>query len=72
MADAPSGAPIEGGGGAPSEVTAKKLTPKELRLLERSKAAAERAAKESSGSADVYGERSMVQSTEITGKVWTR
>lgn len=57
-------------GGADAPV--KKLTPKELRLLERGKAAATRAAAESAGSADVYGERGMVQSTEITGKTWTR
>ena len=58
--------PIEGG-------NAKKPTPKELRMLERAKAAQSKvdAEKEAGASSGIFGELPLVQSTEITGRTWT-
>jgi hypothetical protein len=64
-----------GGPGADAaEGPVKKLTPKELRMLERAKAAEEKAAADASkaASSGSYGELPLVQSREISGKVWSR
>lgn len=64
MADAASPTPD-----APVE---KKLTAKELRTLEREKAAAAKAAASASKNAGVFGDLPLIQSQEISSKVWTR
>jgi hypothetical protein len=60
-----------GGGGGDGEV---KLTPKQLRLLEREKAAKAKVDAEAAktASSTKYGELPMVRSTEITGRTWVR
>ena len=59
--------PAEGGS------VAKKLTPKELRMLERAKAAVAKteSEKEAGACSGTFGELPLIQSAEITGRVWT-
>ncbi len=63
-----------GGGGGGGGEAVKKPTAKELRMLERAKAATDKAAADAAkaASSGVYGDLPMVQSSEITGRVWTR
>ena len=69
---ASGGTTAAGGGGAPEGEV--KLTPKQLRLLEREKAAKAKLEAEAAKAAtsSTYGELRMVQSTEITGRTWVR
>jgi hypothetical protein len=62
------------GGGAEGAPVEKKLTPKELRMLERAKAASEKAAADAAktASSGAYGELPLIQSREISGRVWSR
>ena len=62
--------PAAGGGGG----EAKKPTAKELRMLERAKAASDKAAADAAkaASSGVYGELPLVQSREMSGRVWSR
>ena len=73
QASSPAAAGGGGGGGSGGEA-AKKPTPKELRMLERAKAATDKAAADAAkaASSGVYGDLPLVQSSEITGRVWTR
>ena len=63
--------PAAGGGGGEGQ---KKPTAKELRMLERAKAAADKASLDAAKAAGsgVYGDMRMVQSTEISGREWSR
>ena len=63
-----------GGGGGAQPDGEVKLTPKQLRLLEREKAAKAKVEAEAAkaASSSSYGELRMVQSTEITGRTWIR
>lgn len=62
--------PAAGGGGG----EAKKPAAKELRMLERAKAASDKAAADAAkaASSGVYGELPLVQSREMSGRVWSR
>ena len=57
------GAPVEGG---------KKISAKELRMIERERAAAAKASAAASKNASIFGDMPLVQSQAITDKVWTR
>jgi hypothetical protein len=57
---------------ADAEAPVKKLTPKELRMLEREKAAAAAAEAKSTMTSDNFGELPLIQSRSISGKEWTR
>ena len=70
MADVPI--PPPGGDGAPEAPAVKKLTAKELRVLEREAKDKEAAAAMLSKNASVFGELPMIQSRSISGKKWTR
>jgi hypothetical protein len=65
----PSSPTPDAGGSA-----AKKPTPKELRMLERAKAALAKAdaEKEVASTSTVFGDLPLVQSAAITDRVWTR
>ena len=59
---------------SPLDAPVKKLTPKELRILEREKAAAAAlsATATANATSDAYGVLPMIQSRSISGRVWTR
>jgi len=48
------------------------LPPAQLRILERERALAAKAAETASAHADVFGELPIIQSRSLTGRVWTR
>ena len=72
--EAPSSPAAGGGGGGGGGGEAKKPTAKELRMLERAKAASDKAASDAAkaASSGVYGDLPMVQSREMSGRVWSR
>lgn len=64
------------GAGAPAAAAGaggeRKLTAKELRMIEREAAAAAKKAAEATRNAGVFGDAPLVQSQIITGRTWTR